>query len=331
MRRILPLLLPVLLMMAAPAGAALTSLDLRSSPAIDLWFYVRNLAVPPAIPPDDPGVRAAVGECARLEETLGGSAAWGLVEGALVDRRTMADVRRSCEGFPESYRQGSRTLPLKDATLRFADQLIAAEPWFRRQVWPRHEKRLAAARAGIEEVLVPGERVWQSEMLTRLDLERPDGPVTVYLVVDAPSPRGFTRVDREGRPVCFVSVADTKGTELAEMPVHEMIHALDATQGTRRGALRELRLKLGAAGLSPTSREGWEAVHILMFIQSGETIRRVIDNRHHHFGEWFGTYSRSPKSAPLLYGWWQKYLKGTIGREEALDGFVADYRKELGR
>lgn len=319
------------LLLAAPATAALTSLDLRISPAIDEWFWVRNLAVPPAIPPDDRHVRDAVAECARLEAALGGTAAWGLVEGAMVDCSTLAEVRRSCEGFPESYRTSHGDIPLRAATLKFVDALVQVEPVFRRSVWPGHQKRLAAARSSIEETLGPAERGWLEDLVTRLGVERPDSATTVYLVVDAPSPRGFTRVDRARRPVCFVGVADTRGTELAEMPVHELVHALDARQGLTRGALRDLRIRLQAAGIPAGSPEGWEAVHILMFIQSGETIRRVLDHRHHHFGEWFGTYSRSPKSAPLLYEWWDRYLDGAVTRDDALAGFVTAYRKALGR
>jgi len=303
----------------------LALLDFRVSPAIDLFFTARARAAGATTINSGPKLQKAIDEMARLEQVLGGSAQWGLVEGALAGCEKAADIRRSFGFFPEEYVFGTRTLKLKSATMTLAAALEAAEPEFLAKVWPKHKALITKQKAVITRILGPAEAAWSAGLTTQLDLALPAQPVLTYLVAEAPPPWGYTRLDRGSQPMIIIGVGGVEGTTLAELPVHELVHALDARQGGERGALRSLRLLLSNQGIPQGSVENNQITHALMYVASGEVMRRIVENRHRHFGETYGTYERMPDVAPALLEWWKRYLDGTVDREQAIGGFVSQY------
>jgi hypothetical protein len=299
--------------------------DIQKSPAIDLFFTARARAAAAGYIPSGPKVQKAVDEVRRCEVELGGSAEWGIIEGALAGCETAADIKRSFGYFPESFTYGTRTIPLRAATLRLATALEGAEKEFLADVWPKHQALLAKQEAVITKTLGPGEKIWLGHLVTYLDLEMPAKSTLLYLTAEAPEPWGFTRLDRGSQPVIYLGVGSVEGSTLAELAVHELIHALDARQGGGRGALRELRIQLNDAGVTTGSPESSRIVHALMYVESGEVMRRIVSSRHRHFGETYGTYGRMADVAPSLLEWWRRYLDGAIDRDEALAGFVREY------
>ncbi len=227
--------------------------------------------------------------------------------------------------FPESYAYGARTIPLRAATMRLAVALEGAEKEFLADVWPKHQGILAKQEAAITKSLGPGEKIWLGHLVTYLDLEMPAKSTLLYLVAEAPEPWGFTRLDRGSQPVIYLGVGSVEGSTLAELAVHELIHALDARQGADRGSLRALRIQLNDAGIVTGSPESNRIVHALMYIESGEVIKRIVSGRHRHFGDTYGTYGRMTDVAPSLLEWWRRYLDGAIDRDEALASFVREY------
>jgi hypothetical protein len=312
---------------AAPGsrGGGLQSLDILVSPAIDLYFTARTRASGPTRTQSGRGMQRAIAAVQEFEAALGGTSQWGFVDGAVTGCRTAADITASFRLFPESYVYGGRTLPLRKLATDLGQALEAAEAEFLRDTWPGHEKTIEAGIAELRRTLTPKEAAWRGDVLSRLDFAAPTRPAVLYVVAEAPEPWAFTRLDRGRQPVIILGVDGREGTQLAEMAVHEWIHALDADQGANRGAFHELRLKLTAAGIPGAGPEGAPIVHLLMYLQSGETVRRHLDPRHVHFGESYGTYGRMPTSAPALREWWGRYLDGAIGRSEALDSFVREY------
>lgn len=317
---------------AAPGsgGGGLQSLDLLTSPAVDLYFTARARASSATRSVPGPALQKAIAAVQEFEATLGGTSQWGFVDGAVTGCRTAAEITDSFRLFPETYQYGSRTLPLRRLAVALGEALEGAEKEFERDVWPAHRKIIDAGIADIRKQLEPKEAAWRADITGRLGFQTPTRRTTLYLVAEAPEPWGFTRLDRGRQPIIFLGVGDQKGTTLAEMAVHEWIHALDADQGASRGAFLELREKLSAAGIAGNGPEGAPIVHLLMFVQSGETVRRIIDPKHVPFGESYGTYGRMGTSAPALREWWGRYLEGAIGRTEALDSFVREYREVRG-
>jgi hypothetical protein len=304
--------------------------DIHQSPVVDLFFTARARAASVTFVNSGPKLQAAVNEVRRCEDALGGTAEWGIIEGALVGCETAADVTRSFGYFPEEYDFGGRKLKLRAVTLKLAGALEAAEKEFLVEVWPKHQKTLAAKQAALNKGLDPEGKLWLGHLTTFLDLEKPTRPTTLYLVAEAPEPWGFTRLDRGNQPIIFLGTGSAEGSTLVELAVHELVHALDARQGGERGSLRALRLQLQAAGIPTGSAESNRIVHCLMYVASGETVKRILDGRHHHFGETYGTYSRMPEVAPNLLEWWRRYLDGTIDRDEALASFVRQYKAARG-
>lgn len=309
----------------------LALLDFRVSPAIDLFFTARARAAGATTIVSGPKLQKAVDEVARLEAVLGGSAQWGIVEGALTGCETAADIRRSFGYFPEEYNYGSRPLALRSATLVLATALEAAEAEFMTGVWPKHKSLITKQAGVITGILGPTEPAWSTALTNQLDLALPAKPVLAYLVAEAPPPWGYTRLDRGGQPIIVVGVGEVEKSTLAELPVHELVHALDARQGGERGALRTLRQSLADAGLPRGGAENSRITHLLMYVASGEVMRRSVDRKHVPFGESYGTYGRMPEAAPALIEWWKRYLDGTVTREEAISRFVREYRENPSR
>ena len=313
--------------MIATLLTLLTLLDFRTSPAIDLFFTARARAAGATTIVSGPKMQKAVDEVARLEVILGGTAQWGMVEGALAGCDKAADIRRSFGYFPEEFVYGGKTLKLRSATLTLAAALEAAEAEFMAGVWPKHKALIEKQRGVLKKILDPKEDAWVASLTTSLDLQISPKPILTYLVAEAPPPWGYTRLDRGSQPMIVIGVGEIEGMTLAELPVHELVHALDARQGGERGALRTLRQSLSAAGVPLGSAENSQITHLLMYVASGEVMRRQVDKKHIHFGESYGTYGRMPEAAPSLLEWWRRYLDGMVTRDEAIDSFVQQYKE----
>ena len=67
--------------------------DFHKSPAIDLFFTARARAAAPGYIPSGPKLQKAVDEVRRCEVELGGSAEWGIIEGALAGCEKAAGFR----------------------------------------------------------------------------------------------------------------------------------------------------------------------------------------------------------------------------------------------
>jgi hypothetical protein len=83
-----------------------------------------------------------------------------------------------------------------------------------------------------------------------------------------------------------------------------------------------LRRKLIAAGIPQADRLFRDVPHTLMFVQAGETIRRVVDPAHKHYGDVYGYYAKVPRATEAVRPAWEAHLRGELAQDAALDRIV---------
>ena len=147
--------------------------------------------------------------------------------------------------------------------------------------------------------------------------------IPVALVLEAPFPGAVTHLGADGKGVCFVAVGNAPGSQLFETILHEATHALDVASGND-SALGELRFLLLASGVGQTDKLLRDLPHTLMFVQSAESIRRVIDPAHQDYGEVAKLYARMGPNAEFVRGFWRERLDGKTKSTEALQQIVAN-------
>lgn len=74
-----------------------------------------------------------------------------------------------------------------------------------------------------------------------------------------------------------------------------------------RERLREL---LEQAGIDRNDRRHRDVPHTIMFIQAGETIRRVVDPEHEHYGNVRGYYDKVRRIADVELPLWKQATPG---------------------
>ncbi len=301
-------------------------LEVRVKPFIDLYFFVYKLSSGSEKMPDIVGFQQAV-EAARqtpLTSTL--------IDLILYRCENAADAVEAFSQFPETYKtRKGEIIPLRERAVHLAKSLAAIEKPFLDQVWPQHKVVIEQAAARIDQTLGPKEQEVFAYMTKHLGMENANYLVPVYLVAETPWPGGFTMWGKSSssttRGICLLSVEANKGSLLLESLLHEAIHALDLeTKGTGN-ILIELQNRLLKAGYTKSDRDFQQAAHFLVFIQTAETVRRMLDPSHRHYGEVKGVYARVPLVAKVEVPTWTAYLDGKISREEALNRIVEGFIK----
>lgn len=321
-------LVPVLLLASrgspclAPQEGGPTRIAFHENAVVDLYFHVRAAAGAGRASPIEALV-TAVDAARELDRTLAGNAlAWGPLEGLLSGAETAADLVAAFARAPESLElRGGRKAPLRAGAQKLAAALAGAEPACA-ELWQEHAQRTSAARGRWEAQVAAKERELLAFHLTSLGMRDPELAIPVYLVAEASWPGAVTHLDDAGQGVCFVAVDALPGSLFFETVLHEATHALDVATN-EESALGELRERLEAAGHGPRERAYHDLPHALMFVQSAESIRRVIDAAHVDYGEAEKVYARMGASAEVVRGFWRDHLDGRLARAEALDGIVA--------
>lgn len=314
---------------AVPKKSPHTALDVRISPAIDLHYYVRSM-VPKVEGQSIPAsFERAVAAAGKLHEILrGGFLAWGLVDGTLVDCDTAAEIRESFGQLPETFKTRfpppGKTIELRAPAVKLADALVEVEANFQSSVWPEHRRLLEDVEQRIKSELLPKQAECLAYMLDHLGMEDPQATIPVYLMVDAPFPGAFTFRTRGGGAVCLVSAKSGEGSVLFENVLHEATHALDIAAGNK-SALAELRERLQKAGITRQDEALRDVPHTLMFVNAGETVRRLLNPEHVHYGDFAGYYAKVPRATAAIRPNWTKYLDGKITRDEALTAIVREF------
>jgi hypothetical protein len=307
--------------LAALALAA--QLELRTSPFVDLHFWVRHLAEQKEEIAQPKPVLDAVALAAVLDRDLGGPLGWGPIEGLFGDCKTAADALAAVAALPESLElRPGQPVELRARARRLVEALAIAEPVFLEKVWPEHRASIEAARKKIDETFSPKSEACLAYVAEHLGLTPPDRAIPVLLVCEGPFPGAVTQRDDAGRGVCFVAVQAAEGTQLFECILHEATHALDLA--TKSGSvLDDLRARLEEAGFTRRERLWRDVPHTLMFVQAGETIRRLVDPHHEHYGVVARYYDKVRAVADLELPVWIDHLDGKASRAEAVAKIAA--------
>jgi len=307
-----------------PAHSPAARLEFRTSPAVELYHEVRFLAATRAELPVE-ALRPALEAAAELERELGPmSLAWGPFEGLLAGCERGPDLVAAAERAPETLAlPGGKPVEFRARLVRLARALASSEEACA-DLLARNAESVALARAAWDELVGPKEAELLRHHQERLGFAGLAPTIPVYLTAHGARPGAVTYFDAEGRGVCFVAVEGREDSELFEVVLHEATHALDIAAGERSDSLlSELRDALGAAGFDERSRPFHDLPHLLMFLQSAESVRAVLASGHEDYGVTQGVYARmGPKSAPLRERFGE-FSAGKRARAELVAAFVA--------
>src|SRR5260370_12477902 len=248
-------------------------LEVRIKPFIDLYFFVYKLSSSSDKPPEVDGFADAV-EAAR--QIPFNATPIDLIP---FQCETAADAVRAFAQFPETYKTNKgEIIPLREKAVHLAKTLALIEKPFFEKVWPQHKADIAQAVASVAQTLGPREQECFTYLTSHLGMKDADYVVPVYLVAETPWPGGFTMWGKDSaHGICLLSVRILRGSYLLVAILHEVIHALDLeTKGTGN-VLQLLNDRLLKAGFYKNDLIVKFSPHLLVFIQSVETVRRNLD------------------------------------------------------
>ena len=309
-----------------PASAATgTKLELRLSPIIDLHFFARRVAAGDDIAPALDGFNRVLETQQALAETLGGPRAWLMFDHNFLDCDTAADLLEEFRLIPESTMIRGRTVNVREAAVAYGESLASIEPAWLGEHWPARKASITAAQARIAPLLEKNESAYLAFMIRSLAMDDPRATIPVYLVADAPFPGASTSATMDDKPVCFVATSSGgEGTLMLETILHEATHGLDILTRGEPTALNRLRLQLAEAGipqLDPRFRDAW---HTIMFINTGETVRRVVDPEHVHYGDAEKYYEKVPDVTRIERPIWIDHLDGKLTLDQTIEKLTAE-------
>ncbi|HVS12872.1 MAG TPA: hypothetical protein VMV46_03030 [Thermoanaerobaculia bacterium] len=301
-----------------------TRIELRVEPAVALWTEARALAESRGEPngPLAPLVEALRALGAKLPRGQG----WGRFDGALLGVGTTEEIASRLAGVTTVRLRAGSEIEVGAEVQGVVAALRAVDAPFRAELWPQRRAAIEASRADVEARLLPRQAEAFALMLRSLGMDDPGRAIPVYLVHDSVWPGATTYRDRDGTGYCIVAVdrEENRGSALLEIVLHEATHALDiASQlAARSSVLTRLRDRLRAAGLGPEDDAFRDLPHTLMFVQAGETIRRVVDPRHVHYGDGPSTYYDRVPHARLVRDLWIAHLDAKVTLDQVLDRLV---------
>ena len=309
------------------APAAELRFEIASKPYVDLFFHVRSCAASKDPLPEGSWLTEAVGAARALDAELGTPLAWGHVEALIRDCATAKEGSAAIAEARETLEMGGgRTVALRAGALKLAGELEKIEANFVEHLWPADEKAIAEGIERIRKGFGGKEGECLAFVAKHLDLVSLDRTIPVRIVFEAPFPGAVTH-RAPGGGVCFVGVKANPGSQLLETVLHEATHVLDIAtpiaDGVGGSVLYELRARLEKAGFTRKDPEWRDVPHTLMFVQAGETIRRLVDRKHEHYGVAARYYDKVRAIADLELDAWIAYLDGKATREEAIERIVA--------
>ncbi|MFN0243505.1 MAG: hypothetical protein ACKVWV_11490 [Planctomycetota bacterium] len=306
----------------APCEIEAPSLAYRVEPFVDLYFTVQRRAASYEETPAVEGLDAAV-ELARAlgVELHGAFDTYALA--AVVGCENGEQAARAFAKLPETVATRARSeVPLRAPAVEFARALARAEPAFRSELWPAHADEIAQARARIEGEF--DQHFPRCIELAARELGFPSMPqrITLFLVHDSPAPRSLTQRDADGRGVSFVAVSNRDGSQLYDAILHEALVAADVT--SRGSVLDRLRERLERAGFGRERREWHELPRVLLHVEAGEIVRRIVEPTHRHRADAEGLYAAGGRSSLVAWRIWLEHLDGKLEVEAALDAIVRE-------
>ena len=307
-------------------------LDVRFNPVMDLNYMIRKYASSKAEPPKNlEGFDEAIEVARQLNREFGSwlGGGWPSMDAALSRCKKISEATEALSQVPETTttRQG-KTIRVRESAILYAKALVALEAVYVKSYRSQHESVVAQTMASLTKTFNPKKLECFSYLRNSLGLPDTEAGIPVYLVAEAPWPGAFTFWDASKKGTVVVGVDANPGSMLFETLLHEGIHALDLEARGDSNVLEEIRSRLKKAGLAENDIAGVQGPHLLVFIQAGETTRRLLDLAHQHYGDVKGLYKYEALQ-PLVNvarPVWLDHLDKKISREEAVnrivDGFI---------
>ena len=212
-----------------------------------------------------------------------------------------------------------------------ARALASTEASFRSIHWLGRQDRQEKFAATLEAWYGEKQSAAIAFLLDGLGEADPQQAIPIYLVTSMPSPGGWTVRTRSG-PNCMVSLADHKGdlrtvAELAEIVVHEALHALEEMTGEpgfdadtpnllrRRLATRDLPVASKRAAASAAIRQ---LPHAWIFAHTQATMRHVFGSDAPGYARTNGIYARMGETAEFLADAWRQHVATQLAAGESL-------------
>ena len=298
-------------------------LEYRVHPFADLFFFVYRYATSSDKAPEIAGLAQSVAAAKQLPIVQ------TLVNELTFELENSAAAAKAFAAFPENYQtRRGEDVALRAKAKPLAESLVTFEEPFLKQVWPQHKVLIEKAVASVEQTLGPKEAESFDFFTKHLGLGAADATVRVYFVAETPWPGGFTMWGKdETRGFCVISVTAHKGPQLMAAVLHEAIHAFDLETKGQGNVLVELRDRLLKAGFKADEAVVQHAPHMLVFIQSSETVRRFLDPSFQPYSEGVFTRPALQFLVKVEVPIWTSYLDGKISRDEALNQIVAGFVK----
>jgi hypothetical protein len=336
MKRTFAIIVLVLFVLAAFGNGAVTTsqsvtqkrrLEYKIKPFADLYFYVYRFASGTDKPPDVEGLAAAV-EAARQTPMV-----FTLIDAIPFELENAAAAEAAFKQFPENYiTSKGATVSLREKLAPLGRTLVAAEKPFGEKIWPQHKVRLEEVAAKLERTLGPKEQEAFAYFTRQLGMADAESTVPIYLVVETPWPGGFTMWGKDKtRGACAISVTTYDGPQLLTAVLHEAIHALDLETKGKGNVLVELRARLLQAGFREDDAVVRHGPHLLVFIQSSETVKRFVDPSFQPYNEGIFTRTALQPLVKVELPVWTAYLDGKISREQAVEQIVEGFVKARGQ
>ena len=306
-------------------------LDIRLNAVLDLSYMVRKYATSKAeLPKNIDRFEEAVGIARQLNTEFGSWAGggWAVVDAALAKCKNSSEAIQALSQVPETTttRQG-KTIRVRDGAIRYAKVLNAMEASYLQNVWPQHQALAEQTAARIAKNFEPKERECFEYFTRSLGMPDTQYSIPVFLVAETPWPGAFTFWNENKKGTVVISIETNGGSMLYEALMHEAIHALDLETSGNGNVLEDIRTRLKKAGIGENEIAVVQGPHVLVFIQAGETVRRLLDPTHEHYGDVRGVY-KYPAIQPLVNvarPVWMAYLDRKISRQDAINQIVEGF------
>jgi hypothetical protein len=298
-------------------------LEFRIHPFADLFFYVYRFSSGSDKVPEVAGLAQSVAAAKQLPLVL------TLVDQLPFEFANSAAAAKAFGQFPENYKtRRGEDVALRAKATPLGESLVAFEEPFLKHVWPQHKVLIEKAVATVEKTLVPKEEECFKYFTQHLGMAEADSTVRIYFVAEAPWPGGFTMWGKDAtRGVSVISVTAHQGAQLMTTVLHESIHAFDLETKGKGNVLVEFRERLLQAGFKPEDAVVQHAPHLLVFIQSSETVKRFVDSSFQPYNEGIFTRPALQPFVKVQVPIWNSYLDGKISRDAALNQMVAAFVK----
>ncbi len=275
----------------------------------------------------DPDFDRAVHVAMAFETASGlrGRLLWGMLDDLIIHVNSTADLLSHFKGLPEERKKPDGTsFKLRENAVRYAEALVAADAAFLKTEWPKHKAMIRSAQDLLEKEFIPKLPECMADVFEKLEIRDPGYRLPFYLVAKAPFPGASTSKRPNDEAMCILAVESFQGSVLFEAILHEFMHAIDQVCWDQDHAFNQLRMKLNAAKITPDQKVHRDAVHAVFFVQAGETIRRLINPNHQHYGETALFYKHLDDGAATVLTHWMLYLEKYNDLPTTINSIVTD-------